>query len=65
MSPAKGIEAIRRVNPDLVFLDIEMPAMNGFELLNQFRDISFSVILQQAMISMLLRPFDSAHWIIC
>ncbi|HNP22498.1 MAG TPA: response regulator [Panacibacter sp.] len=44
MSPAKGIEAIRRVNPDLVFLDIEMPAMNGFELLNQFRDISFSVI---------------------
>jgi two-component system, LytTR family, response regulator len=39
-----GKEAIEKMNPDVVFLDIEMPMMNGFELLEQFRQISFSVI---------------------
>lgn len=36
--------AIEQQKPDLVFLDIEMPAMNGFELLEQFREIPFAVI---------------------
>jgi class 3 adenylate cyclase/AmiR/NasT family two-component response regulator len=44
MSARKGLEAIEKLNPDLVFLDIEMPVMNGFELLEQFKKIPFSVI---------------------
>jgi len=44
MSAKKGLEAIEKLNPDLVFLDIEMPIMNGFELLEQFKQIPFSVI---------------------
>lgn len=44
MSPKKGLEAIENLNPDLVFLDIEMPIMNGFELLEQFKQIPFAVI---------------------
>ena len=39
-----GIEAIKKFKPDLVFLDIEMPHMNGFEMLEQFSEITFAVI---------------------
>jgi class 3 adenylate cyclase/FixJ family two-component response regulator len=44
MSPKKGLEAIDKLKPELVFLDIEMPVMNGFELLEQFKQIPFSVV---------------------
>ena len=44
MSPKRGLEAIEKLKPELVFLDIEMPAMNGFELLEHFKQIPFSVI---------------------
>lgn len=43
-SGKKGVEAINKHKPDLVFLDVEMPMMNGFEVLEQFTDIPFSVI---------------------
>ncbi|HYG53432.1 MAG TPA: LytTR family DNA-binding domain-containing protein [Flavobacteriales bacterium] len=42
--PALGIEAIRKHCPDVVFLDIQMPAMSGFELLEKVKDISFHVV---------------------
>jgi two-component system LytT family response regulator len=43
-SAKKGMEAIEKIKPDLVFLDIEMPAMNGFEMLEQFTEIPFAII---------------------
>jgi two-component system LytT family response regulator len=43
-SAKKGLEAIEKMKPDLVFLDIEMPTMNGFEMLEQFTEIQFAII---------------------
>jgi two-component system LytT family response regulator len=44
VSAKKALEAIEKLKPDLVFLDIEMPVMNGFELLEQLSTISFAII---------------------
>ncbi|HEV7423779.1 MAG TPA: LytTR family DNA-binding domain-containing protein [Candidatus Paceibacterota bacterium] len=43
-SVKKALESIEKLKPELVFLDIEMPVMNGFELLEHFKQIPFSVI---------------------
>lgn len=43
-SSEKGIEAIKKYKPDVVFLDIEMPHMNGFELLEKLSEIDFELI---------------------
>jgi len=43
-SAKAALEAIEKLKPSIVFLDIEMPAMNGFELLEQFEEIPFAVI---------------------
>src|SRR5260221_11890542 len=43
-SAKKGLEAIEKLRPDLVFLDIEMPTLTGFELVEQFKEIPFSAI---------------------
>lgn len=41
---SEGVELIRAVNPDLVFLDVEMPNGTGFDLLTHFPDKEFDVI---------------------
>ena len=47
-SAPAGIEAIRRLKPDTVFLDVEMPHMNGFDLLAALPDPSFCVVFTTA-----------------
>ena len=43
-SANEGIKKITEVNPELLFLDIEMPYMNGFQMLEQLSTINFEII---------------------
>ncbi len=65
-----GIETINAINPDIVFLDIEMPDGTGFNLLEQLTSINFSLIFctghngfaikafKYNAIDYVLKPFD-------
>ena len=44
----KAIQAIRHFKPQLIFLDVEMPDKNGFELLQEIPDIDFDIIFTTA-----------------
>jgi two-component system, LytTR family, response regulator len=75
-SARKGLEAIEKFKPGLVFLDIEMPVMNGFELLEQLSSISFAVIfttsydqyaikaIHVSALDYLLKPIDPKELVI-
>jgi two-component system LytT family response regulator len=56
-SPEKGLEAIRSLRPDVVFLDVEMPRMNGFALLEQLEEVDFSLIFVTAYNEFALKAF--------
>lgn len=57
-SAEDGISAIRSVQPDLVFLDIELPTMNAFELLQTFDEITFDIIFVTAYDTYAIKAFD-------
>ena len=44
----EGIVAIETQHPQIIFLDIEMPIMNGFEMLNNLPDKNFHIIFTTA-----------------
>ena len=47
-SGIEGVRLIKNLKPDLVFLDIEMPKMNGFDMLEQLESIDFDIIFTTA-----------------
>ena len=47
-SVVDGYKLVNSSAPDLVFLDIEMPGHNGFDLLEMYSDIPFKVIFTTA-----------------
>jgi len=67
---ADALKAIQALNPNLVFLDVEMPKMNGFEMLEQLPEINFHLIfvtsydayalkaIRFSAIDYLLKPVD-------
>ncbi|SDE24098.1 two component transcriptional regulator, LytTR family [Pricia antarctica] len=69
-SPEAGIKAIAELKPDLVFLDVQMPNMSGFDVLQKLSPIEFEVIfvtsydqyaikaIKFSAIDYLLKPLD-------
>ena len=45
---ANGIESVKKHNPEVIFLDIQMPDGSGFQLLEQLGDVNFEVIFTTA-----------------
>jgi two-component system, LytTR family, response regulator len=45
---AEGIALIRSYQPDFVFLDIQMPEVNGFQMLELLNEISFDIVFVTA-----------------
>jgi len=52
-----GIEAINKHRPDIVFLDIEMPNMNGFDMLEKFDKLFFDVVFCTAYDQFAIKAF--------
>jgi len=67
---ADALVAIRKYSPDIVFLDVEMPKMNGFEMLEHLPQVNFEIIfttsydqyalkaIRFSAIDYLLKPVD-------
>jgi two-component system LytT family response regulator len=56
--PRKARKLISEHAPELVFLDIEMPHLNGFELLQTLPEIDFDVIFVTAYDAYAVRAFE-------
>jgi two-component system LytT family response regulator len=70
-NPEEAIYAINYLKPDCVFLDIEMPKMDGFQLLSSLKYRDFDLVIttaydnyaiqafKESAIDYLLKPIDS------
>ncbi len=65
-SVESGISIIKDGAPDLVFLDIEMPKADGFQLLEHFKDFHFEVIFVTAFDNYAIKAirFSAADYIL-
>ncbi len=69
--PYKGVELLQSFNPHLLFLDVQMPGLNGFDVLKKVNRFSFEVIFTTAFneyaieairfsaLDFLLKPIDA------
>ncbi len=53
-----GVIAINKHDPDLVFLDVEMPGYSGFDLFNFIKEINFEIIFATAYSDYAIRAFE-------
>jgi two-component system LytT family response regulator len=47
-NPEEAVRMIQQFKPDVIFLDIEMPRMSGFKMLEQIPEVDFEVIFTTA-----------------
>lgn len=71
----QAIEAIRSLEPDLVFLDVQMPELDGFEVIENLADIKLPLVIfvtaydkyavkafEINAVDYLLKPFDQERF---
>ena len=66
----KAYELIQLHKPDFIFLDIEMPWLNGFDLLSKFDQLYFDVIFTTAYDSYAIKAIkysalEPTRWLVC
>lgn len=69
--PKEGIQLIKELSPDLIFLDIDMPQLSGFDVLAEIESPDFEVIfvtahntyaieaIKHCAIGYIVKPIDS------
>lgn len=72
-SVEEGLQRIPQLKPDLVFLDVMMPPLTGFDLLSRLEKVDFEIIFctsyeqyairafQVSAVDYLLKPFDTVQ----
>lgn len=58
--PEDAIKFIKNAPPDILFLDVQMPRMNGFELLSSLPEVGFQVIFITAYSEYALKAFKQS-----
>ncbi|HBR53634.1 MAG TPA: DNA-binding response regulator, partial [Flavobacteriaceae bacterium] len=59
-NPAEAMAYLTTHTVDLVFLDVEMPEMSGFDLLNALPEIDFEVIFATAHDEFAIKAFHAS-----
>lgn len=61
-----GLAAIEKHQPDILFLDVEMPKGNGFDLLEQVKDINFETVFVTAFDNYAIQAlnYSAAYYIL-
>jgi two-component system LytT family response regulator len=65
-SPGAALELIKKQQPQLVFLDVEMPGMDAFELLSHLKPVNFEYILVTAFDRYAVKAFahNALHYLL-
>ena len=61
MGGAEGLAEIKNSRPDLILLDLDMPGMDGFEVLRSIKDDAQTVHIPVVVLSGLASPEDKVN----
>lgn len=54
----EGVELIKNLKPDVVFLDVQMPKYAGYEIVDFFDDINFEIVFVTAFDKYAIKAFE-------